>query len=100
MPDILIRMEMPKTCSQCPLCYDYMMCSLRDGRFSRMGESFDCCEMRLADCPLIELPPHGDLISLDMALDECEKPTIYDLTDVPDFLRELPVVVPAERREE
>ena len=32
------------------------MCSLRDGRFSRMGESFDCCEMRLADCPLVELP--------------------------------------------
>ena len=63
MADILIRgMEMPKTCSQCPLCYDYMMCSLRDGRFSHMGESFDCCEMRLADCPLVELPEHGDLI--------------------------------------
>ena len=57
MSDILIKgMEMPKTCSQCPLCYDYMMCSLRDGRFSHMGEPFDCCEMRLADCPLVELP--------------------------------------------
>lgn len=66
MADILIiGMEMPKTCSQCPLCYDYMKCSLRDGRFSHMGESFDCCEMRLADCPLVELPEHGDLIDSD-----------------------------------
>ena len=95
MPDILIRgMEMPKTCSQCPLCYDYMMCSLRDGRFSRMGESFDCCEMRLADCPLIELPPHGDLISKQTALAALYSDYAYAAMDV---IEEVPVVVPAER---
>jgi len=98
MPDILIRgMEMPKTCSQCPLCYDYMMCSLRDGRFSRMGESFDCCEMRLADCPLIELPPHGDLIDMD----KIRYTELYGGVEVTtaNWIDSLPVVVPAERRD-
>ena len=97
MPDILIRgMEMPKTCSQCPLCYDYMMCSLREGRFSHMGESFDCCEMRLADCPLVELPPHGDLIDMD----KIRYTELYGGVEVTtaNWIDSLPVIVPAERR--
>lgn len=98
MPDILIRgMEMPITCSQCPLCYDYMMCSLRDGRFSHMGESFDCCEMRLADCPLVELPPHGDLIDMD----KIRYTELYGGVEVTtaNWIDSLPVIVPAEREE-
>jgi hypothetical protein len=32
------------------------MCVLCEVEFSEMGESFDCCDERLADCPLAELP--------------------------------------------
>lgn len=56
MPDLLILdMEIPKTCSQCPICYDYMMCRLLNFPFAEM-ESFDCCDDRLGGCPLIQVP--------------------------------------------
>jgi len=43
----------------------------------------------------IELPPHGDLIDRDATVEESKKPTIFDLTDVPDFLYEQPIIIPA-----
>ena len=60
MADILIRMEMPESCGFCELRYF-------DG-------DADCCPFvgdacgygtRHVDCPLIELPEHGDLIDRD-----------------------------------
>ena len=38
---------------------------------------------------------HGRLIDADLALKLCEEPSIYDLTDVPEFLNYLPTVVRA-----
>ena len=95
MPDILIRgYSAPASCATCRFNSN-AFCDVL-GR--KVKIPVDYVE-RPNTCPLVELPPHGDLISLDMALDECKKPTIYDLTDVPDFLRELPVVIPAEKGE-
>ena len=69
MSDILIRgVEMPTTCSECYLCYDYMMCRPLGISFYSDDESFDCCEERLKECPLVELPEHGDLIDRDDAV--------------------------------
>ena len=48
---ILIKMEMPTTCLVCPL--GWTMCN--DISINK----------RKDDCPLIELPPHGDLIDRD-----------------------------------
>lgn len=45
---LLIDMEMPKCCSDCPLMYDYLECSLTKS-------PLNLCAMeneRLADCPL------------------------------------------------
>lgn len=48
-------------------------------------------------CEVIELPEHGDLIDRDAAMKESKKPTIFDLTDVPDFLREQPIIISADK---
>ena len=99
MADILIRgMEMPESCADCPICYDMMECSVSPLRFWNGRtelEQFVFCNERHPSCPLVELPEHGDLIDCRAALANCEEPTIFDLTDVPDFLREQPVIVPA-----
>ena len=99
MPDILIR----------------GMCKLESGKSYRalfkelngkfvivleLVESYADREVEIY--PVEELPPHGDLIDLQAMLDESENGKyvwVYDLTDLPEFTKDLPVVVPAERRE-
>ena len=103
MADILIRVEMPKTCSQCPMCYDYMMCKLNHFAFWNTNEQFDCCNERLAGCPLVELPEHGDLIDRDAFRAENEyymnrefiNPKYEDTLD--DLLKDAPVVIPSNK---
>lgn len=71
---------------------------------------------RRKDCPLIELPDHGDLIerdtlmtSLGMAMDceDCPNRTQFffcglstEMAEVCDKLENAPVIIPAERSEE
>lgn len=68
---------------------------------------YDLLHERHPDCPLHELPPHGDLIDRDAILNaEKTKPIakmmmfggayVIDL----DVVRDVPVIVPAERRDE
>lgn len=61
MSEILIKgMEMPKSCETCQLAtvsYYYTWCPLTKC-FMKRGYSFK-------NCPLVELPPHGDLIDRD-----------------------------------
>ena len=54
-------MEMPPTCSECPMSNDYRECNLTAESFGEM----DCVELRAEWCPLVELPPHGRLIDAD-----------------------------------
>ena len=54
---ILIKMEMPKKCEECPCYYyEYKECNAL-GWIRVNGNATPP-----TDCPLIELPPHGDLI--------------------------------------
>ena len=56
-----------------------------------------------ADCPLIELPDHGDLIERDAAYDsiaEQEGGNYIDMDAVYAGLQDAPTVIPAERSEE
>ena len=46
---LLIDMDMPKCCSDCPLMYDYLECSVTKKRLKSTMEN-----ERLADCPLSE----------------------------------------------
>lgn len=69
---ILIRgMEMPKRCCSCFLCYadqdsehnvDWICAPLC--KIVNKGSIIQP-EIKLDDCPLVELPPHGDLIDRD-----------------------------------
>jgi hypothetical protein len=56
---ILIKgMKMPKTCRECPLeqPYDGYNCAIT-------GKSYSwALSDRPSDCPLVPVPPHGDLI--------------------------------------
>ena len=58
---VLLNITMPKACEVCP-------CNDDNWRCGATGEYFDyddMCERRRADCPLIEVPPHGRLIDAD-----------------------------------
>ena len=61
---ILINMEMPKNCYECPMIMsvfvfkgDSDICSITEG-----GCTYDS---RPPHCPLISIPPHGRLIDVD-----------------------------------
>ena len=48
-------------------------------------------------CPLVMIPvPHGRLIDAALADERSREPSIYDLTDIPDFLAEQPTVIDSE----
>ena len=60
-------MEMPTNCSDCPMCYDMMECSIAQPLidFFKKGKEFDFCKERHPRCPLIPVPQHGRLGDLD-----------------------------------
>ena len=52
---------------------------------------------RRKDCPLIEIPDHGDLIDKDLLVEMCDSPHwCVWLNEIEDA----PVVIPAERSED
>jgi len=72
MPDILICMEMPKTCADChdadlPTAIAWLdaKCPWAHGIID--PGVYDLHHERHPDCPLHELPPHGNLISREQA---------------------------------
>ena len=69
MSVIVKGMEMPKNCSDCPLNYDQMSCSVTGTGWwsdTMVLMDFDSCKERLHNCPLIDIPtPHGRLIDAD-----------------------------------
>ena len=70
MSDILIRnMEMPTNCGECRLSYYDddgcdMFCAPLNNLVKQNG--------KLEDCPLVEVPPHGELIDRDALLNEMD----------------------------
>lgn len=65
MSVLIKNMNIPKTCRKCPFC-QFGGFSL-EFRCLVTGESiisFDVKEKRAGNCPLTELPTHGDLIDV------------------------------------
>lgn len=58
---VLLNIAIPKTCEVCPCNDDNWRC----GATKEYFDYDDMCERRRADCPLIEVPPHGRLIDAD-----------------------------------
>lgn len=114
MPDILIRMEMPRNCFECPLFTNCDACEGHEcgcGLLGGIGYEEDISEdRRRDDCPLVELPEHGDLIETKDVLlalvEHGQRDKRFKLGDTirysPSEVKEIidasvPVVVPAER---
>ncbi|MBQ9719711.1 MAG: hypothetical protein IJV64_03355 [Oscillospiraceae bacterium] len=83
MADILIRgLEMPKTWRDCLFSNGAAQCKL-----DKMELCGLCYRQR---CPLVPIPPHGDLIDKDEAYERW-------LKGEEDVLYNAPVIVPGER---
>lgn len=112
---ILIKgMEMPKSCSACPMCdrMDWLCHATR--RWLDDDEYWtwyvypegDTDDSKPCNCPLVEVPPHGDLIDVDALLDMIESakqddPEIADVYEddrqiVLDWLTAAPTVIERE----
>lgn len=51
-------MEMPKNCSDCPMCYDMMECTVAEpiiAFFKEELDKFDFCTERHPRCPLVQV---------------------------------------------
>ena len=99
MPDILIRgVDAPTSCETCKDFflreYDFpcyrARCSIGGTvppyplRFEKRGD----------DCPILELPEHGDLISKQTALAALYSDSAYAAMEI--IEKEVPVIVPAD----
>ena len=99
MADILIRgMKMPKTCAICKIrsCNSY--CPLNIGiKFflDPRNTGFDFCTGRHSDCPLHELPEHGDLIDRVKLVESKYVNNVGILVTI----AEAPVIVPSNKEE-
>ena len=72
---ILINgMEMPTSCKDCPLAGDFK-CNLMPS-IPALCKEYDMAVQngkRLNNCPLVELPPHGDLIDRDALIKSLDR---------------------------
>lgn len=69
---VLVKgMEMPKSCHNCELSAKVNL-EYGNGYFCQMlAEMIANTHERKANCPLVEIPPHGRLIDADMMEKEC-----------------------------
>ena len=106
MADILIRgMEMPHNCFRCPLSY------MRGERLFCWIAKDEVLRSKIApDCPLHELPEHGDLISRKEALSmpfandkydhkNADEHFIYGCETYKEWLEQLPVVISSNKED-
>lgn len=98
MTDILIRMEMPRNCFECPLFTNCDACEGHEcgcGLLGGIGYEEDISEDRRRDgCPIVELPPHGDLIDRNEMIDG-----LVSNHPVVIYAKTAPVIIPANKEE-
>lgn len=87
MADILIHMEMPTQCGNCPISTNTRRCTI-------LWREFGNPSKRLEDCPLIPLPEgHGRCIDADALQEEFKK--FHDGKRLM-LIDTAPTIVPAE----
>ena len=103
---ILIKdMELPKSCSDCPMLdwdLDYIKCKVTGRHFKVKEEPFRA--RRVDDCPLVPVPPHGDLITrewlIDIALHLMNTAKNDDIANgvkwLWQYIIDAPTIIPAE----
>lgn len=105
MSVIVKGMDMPMCCDECPMLYEYRFCALTDDHAKSIGWKTE--EKRMPNCPLIELPDHGDLVEketaaaiLKLAFPAADYDGLCRATQALQWLSDAPVVIPAERSED
>ena len=99
-------MKMSTNCSDCPMCYDMMECTVAEPIINFCKEElekFDFCTERHPRCPLVSVGPHGRLIDADALIREL---TLDDEDDnngasllmaiFLEVLKAAPTIIPAE----
>lgn len=101
MSIIIKGMKMPESCYECVLTHAFFR-NLNCAELSGMRGFQNLPHMndRHPDCPLGDLHQHGDLIDRDQMLAAAREDGIYDLSDLPEFVAYLPVVIPKEEEAE
>ena len=102
MADILIRgISIPRNCFECPLFTNCDACEGHEcgcGLLGGIGYEEDISEDRRRDnCPLVELPEHGDLIEKQTALAALYSDYAYAAMDI--IEKEVPVIIPSNRED-
>lgn len=111
MADFLIRgISIPRNCFECPLFTNCDACEGHEcgcGLLGGIGYEEDISEdRRRDDCPLVELPPHGDLVDRNKLIDalillakhenDWRRSVIIGVIGVMDAIGQALVVIPAE----
>ena len=89
---VLIKgMKMPRECYEC----DFVQYGGEDWCYIT-EQDLPC------DCPLFELPDHGDLVDVDLLKAECKEPNVWWETEyqMGYILAAAQVIIPAERSED
>lgn len=103
MSECVVRMEMPKSCWDCP-CFDdygdYPRCEITN---EQRGYNFPIHEKRMPNCPIIcQLPEgHGRLVDADELADDMKarKAFFGRKSDPQCLVKDAHTIVPAERSE-
>jgi len=102
---VYINMEMPKSCLECRL-YNDPWCMARNRNQWRTAYNRPPNGERQNDCPLVPVPPHGDLIDRDECevlswkADEVEDSFDAGVLFVLERIDEMPTIIPAKPEEE
>lgn len=89
---VLIKgMEMPTSCGYCPVRHE-----AREGDECYLGASLTEYQKRPDDCPLVSVPPHGDLIDRDALINECMKEDSFLAELLFRKVSNAPTIIPAE----
>ena len=107
MSILIPDMGMPKNCDDCfAEAFGYCR-ALKYNPNEPMFRAIDDTMTRREDCPLVELPPHGDLIDKRMLINDISNNTFanadvdskeeYDFWNrVWEYIRKVPIVVESE----
>ena len=101
MSVLILDMKLPKTCAECEWSR-YSFPNAWCGRTHKTTDIEIAKNGRPDWCPLIPVPPHGDLIDRDVAYDkiaEQEGGNYVDMDAVGMGLNETPTIIPAEEGE-
>lgn len=103
---VLVKdMTMPKDCPMCPMAHwnvfnMFSGCeAVPDKKYAIRDPEYANSDHRPAWCPLVDVPPHGDLVERQTALDACFDGWNNSASDCATNIRSIPTIIPAEEGE-